>query len=169
MPPERVQYAVGDNECAIEYRALRDGTFVMNVGGENHQVGLHGVTGNQIDLAIDQRRITFSVSEDDTNRYVHAPTGDVVLTELERFPKPGVAEFSGGLYAPMPGKVLATEVSAGESVSEGQLLVILEAMKMEHRITAPIDGVVQEVPVSEGDQVDNGQILVVFGENEEES
>jgi biotin carboxyl carrier protein len=47
--------------------------------------------------------------------------------------------------------------------------VILEAMKMEHRITAPIDGVVQEVPVSEGDQVDNGQILVVFEENEEES
>ena len=103
------------------------------------------------------------------NRYVHAPTGDVVLTELDRFPKPGIAEFSGGLYAPMPGKVLATEVSAGESVSEGQLLVILEAMKMEHRITAPIDGVVQEVPVSEGDQVDNGQILVVFEENEEES
>ena len=93
----------------------------------------------------------------------------MVLTELDRFPKPGVAEFSGGLYAPMPGKVLATEVSAGESVSEGQLLVILEAMKMEHRITAPIDGVVQEVPVSEGDQVDNGQILVVFEENEEES
>ena len=169
MPPERVRYAVGDNECALEYRAQRDGTFEMNIGGENHHITLHGVNGNQIDLAIDQRRITFSVSEDDANRYVHAPTGDVVLTQLDRFPKPGIAEFSGGLYAPMPGKVLATEVSAGESVSEGQLLVILEAMKMEHRITAPIDGVVQEVPVSEGDQVDNGQILVVFEENEEES
>ena len=69
----------------------------------------------------------------------------------------------------MPGKVLATEVSAGESVSEGQLLVIIEAMKMEHRITAPIDGVVREVPVSEGEQVDNGQILVVFEETEGES
>ena len=55
---------------------------------------------------------------------------------------------AGGMTAPMPGKVLATEVSPGESVSEGQLLVILEAMKMEHRITAPIDGVVQEVPVN---------------------
>ena len=89
--------------------------------------------------------------------------------ELDRFPEAGVAEFTGGLYAPMPGKVLATEVSAGESVSEGQLLVIIEAMKMEHRITAPIDGVVREVPVSEGEQVDNGQILVVFEENEGES
>ncbi|MEE3184057.1 MAG: biotin/lipoyl-containing protein, partial [Pseudomonadota bacterium] len=113
--------------------------------------------------------IAFAVAEDEANRYVHAPTGDVVLTELDRFPKPGVAEFTGGLYAPMPGKVLATEVSPGESVSEGQLLVILEAMKMEHRITAPIDGVVQEVPVNEGDQVDNGQILIVFEENEGES
>ena len=169
MPPERVRYAVGDSECAIEYRAKRDGTFDMNVGGDNHHVTVHGVTDNQIDLAIDQRRIAFEVSEDAANRYVHAPTGDVVLTELDRFPKPGVAEFTGGLYAPMPGKVLATEVSAGDSVSAGQLLVILEAMKMEHRITAPIDGVVQEVPVSEGDQVDNGQILVVFEESEEES
>jgi len=169
MPPERVGYAVGDSEYAIEYRANRDGTFDVNVSGDDHHVTLHGVNGDQIDLAIDQRRIAFAVSEDEANRYVHAPTGDVVLTELDRFPKPGVAEFTGGLYAPMPGKVLATEVSPGESVSEGQLLVILEAMKMEHRITAPIDGVVQEVPVNEGDQVDNGQILIVFEENEGES
>ena len=169
MPPERVRYTVGESEVAIEYRAQRDGTFDMHVAGDDHHVTLHGVNGDQIDLAIDQRRIAFSISEDETNRYVHAPTGDIVLVELDRFPEAGVAEFTGGLYAPMPGKVLATEVSPGESVSEGQLLVILEAMKMEHRITAPIDGVVREVPVSEGEQVDNGQILVVFEETEGES
>ena len=62
----------------------------------------------------------------------------------------------------MPGKVLATEISAGDAVKEGQILVVLEAMKMEHRITAPIDGTVKELNVTEGDQVDNGQILVVL-------
>ena len=103
MPPERVGYAVGDSEYAIEYRANRDGTFDVNVSGADHHVTLHGVNGDQIDLAIDQRRIAFAVSEDEANRYVHAPTGDVVLTELDRFPKPGVADFTGGVSAPMPG------------------------------------------------------------------
>ena len=50
-------------------------------------------------------------------------------------------DIEGGLSAPMPGKILTTEVSVGQKVRAGQLLVILEAMKMEHRIIAPMDGV----------------------------
>ena len=69
--------------------------------------------------------------------------------------------------APMPGKILATEVAVGDTVVAGQLLVILEAMKMEHRITAPVDGKVTQVNVAEGDQVDNGAMLVVLEEQEE--
>ena len=64
----------------------------------------------------------------------------------------------------MPGSVLATEVAAGASVSKGDLLLIMEAMKMEHRITAPRDGVVASVHVAVGDQVDNGQLLVSMAE-----
>ena len=66
----------------------------------------------------------------------------------------------------MPGAVLATQVSAGAKVSKGDLLVILEAMKMEHRIVAPRDGVVDQVHVSVGDQVDNAQLLVTLTEEE---
>ncbi len=66
----------------------------------------------------------------------------------------------------MPGKVLVTEVRAGDRVKEGQLLVILEAMKMEHRITAPVAGVIKALNVTEGEQVDNGQVLVVFEDAE---
>ncbi|MED5346878.1 MAG: biotin/lipoyl-containing protein, partial [Pseudomonadota bacterium] len=53
---------------------------------------------------------------------------------------------------------------AGASVSKGDLLLIMEAMKMEHRITAPRDGVVASVHVAVGDQVDNGQLLVSMAE-----
>jgi biotin carboxyl carrier protein len=62
----------------------------------------------------------------------------------------------------MPGKVLSTRVAAGQAVNAGQLLVILEAMKMEHHITAPYDGVVAEVRVDDGEQVDNGALLLVI-------
>jgi geranyl-CoA carboxylase alpha subunit len=64
----------------------------------------------------------------------------------------------------MPGSVLATEVNAGDTVGKGQLLVILEAMKMEHRIVAPRDGIVEQLHVTVGDQVDNAQLLVTLAD-----
>ena len=63
----------------------------------------------------------------------------------------------------MPGKVLKVFVSAGESVSEGQALVLLEALKMEIEVNAPKDGTVAEVPVSAGQQVSPGDVLVALG------
>ena len=69
-----------------------------------------------------------------------------------------------GLKAPMPGKVLAVEVAQGQSVDKGQLLLILEAMKMEHRITAPAAGVIKALAVTVGEQVANGALLVTFEE-----
>ena len=60
----------------------------------------------------------------------------------------------------MPGKVTAVEVSAGEKVSEGQRLLTLEAMKMEHGLTAPFDGTVAELSAQAGAQVSEGAVLV---------
>jgi acetyl/propionyl-CoA carboxylase alpha subunit len=66
----------------------------------------------------------------------------------------------GEIEAPMPGKVTAVEVSQGETVSKGQRLLTLEAMKMEHALTAPFDGVVAELNAREGAQVSEGTVLV---------
>ncbi|HEX7346699.1 MAG TPA: biotin carboxylase N-terminal domain-containing protein [Candidatus Limnocylindrales bacterium] len=65
------------------------------------------------------------------------------------------------LVAPMPGQVLALPVETGATVTAGDTVVILEAMKMEHAVTAPRDGVVREVVVRQGDQVTRGQRLAV--------
>ena len=65
-----------------------------------------------------------------------------------------------GMTAPMPGKILEVKVADGESVESGQLLLIMEAMKMEHRIVAPSDGMVSKVNFSAGDQVQQGDVLV---------
>ena len=70
----------------------------------------------------------------------------------------GVAD--GVIAAPMPGKVTAVEVSHGETVSKGQRLLTLEAMKMEHGLTAPFDGTVAELSAEAGAQVSEGAVLV---------
>jgi 3-methylcrotonyl-CoA carboxylase alpha subunit len=74
----------------------------------------------------------------------------------------------GEIEAPMPGKVTAVEVSAGEKVEKGQRLLTLEAMKMEHALTAPFDGSVAELNTKAGAQVTEGQILVKVEPAEEQ-
>ena len=62
--------------------------------------------------------------------------------------------------APMPGTILAVNVKDGDSVKKGDVLFVLEAMKMENEIMAPRDGVVAGVHVAKGDSVDSGKVLV---------
>ena len=69
---------------------------------------------------------------------------------------------AGGVAAQLSGRVLRVAVAAGETVEAGQLLLVLEAMKMENEINAPRAGTVKDVPVGEGDQVSEGDTLVVL-------
>lgn len=65
--------------------------------------------------------------------------------------------------SPMPGTILSVAVKAGDAVKKGDLLVVLEAMKMENEILAPCDGTVASVAVSQGAMVESGATLVVIG------
>ena len=77
---------------------------------------------------------------------------------------PGVAVTGGdNVTAPMPGNILKVNVNVGDAVKEGQVLVVLEAMKMENEIMAPKNGTVTQVVVSKGSTVDTGAALVVIG------
>jgi propionyl-CoA carboxylase alpha chain len=94
----------------------------------------------------------------------------VELTGVPRFAEAARDDaVAGGLLAPMPGTVLAVQVAAGDEVEVGQLLMTVEAMKMEHRITAPRTGVVREVRARAGDQAAAGDLLAVIGEAEREA
>jgi len=70
-----------------------------------------------------------------------------------------LAAGDGDIRSPMPGKVVSVGVALGDSVAKGQVLLVLEAMKMEHAMTAPFDGVVEILSVSTGDQVSEGVAL----------
>jgi len=69
-------------------------------------------------------------------------------------------DVGDNIIAPMPGSVKAVHVGVGDTVSEGDALVILEAMKMEHTLTASRDGMIAEVNIGENEQVEDGMILV---------
>ena len=73
-----------------------------------------------------------------------------------------VAEVSD-LKAPMPGLVLSIEVEEGQEVKKGDVLMILEAMKMENAIKAPADLVIKEIKCKQSEAVDKGQVLMIFG------
>ena len=70
------------------------------------------------------------------------------------------AVASGTLTSPMPGRVVSIEVNEGDSVSRGQKLVALEAMKMEHSLEAPFDGVVVQLDVGIGSQLEEGAFVL---------
>lgn len=95
--------------------------------------------------------------------WVHAEGHTFKLERIE----PGASDTDdgGGLTAPMPGKVLDVLVVAGEVVSAGTTLMVLEAMKMEHRIVAATDGVVMAVHFAAGDQVEQGVALLTLDES----
>ncbi|MBB3602078.1 propionyl-CoA carboxylase alpha chain [Mycolicibacterium sp. BK556] len=142
-------------EHRVAYRFTRDGLVLPDDG-----VTLVSAQPDRVVLAGDGGVATaFEVSRYGTEVYVDSPLGPVTLTAAPRFPEPGSAVEKGSLLAPMPGSVIRLGAALGDTVTLGQPLVWLEAMKMEHTINAPTDGVVTQLDVSVGQQVDVGTVL----------
>jgi propionyl-CoA carboxylase alpha chain len=154
----------------VAYTLNRDGSHAVTLAQptpQHHVVRVFSADEHGIELEIDGQRSSVAISAIDDRRLLHGPFGDLELLELPRFPRANRADFRGGLKAPMPGKVLSIAVSPGQAVSRGELLLVLEAMKMEHRITAPADGTVQAIRVAQGEQVANGAVLVMIEERKD--
>lgn len=167
MPPETVTYAYGEDEIQVDYRSQRDDSFNIHSDGIDYSVTINSREGNGIVLEIDGIRRAFTVTSDVDRWHVHGPSGQVDLTELPRFPVRDLTLNAAGLVAPMPGKVLDIFGKVGDEVEKGQVLLILEAMKMEHRIESPRSSTIAEIKVEVGEQVVNGAMLIVLAEEED--
>lgn len=142
-------------EHEVRYRFTRSGLELPDHDG----VSLVSATPAQVVLTVAGVDRPFEVARYGHDVFVDSPTGPVHLVAVPRFGDPDDAVAHGSLLAPMPGSVLRVGAAVGDSVTAGQPLVWLEAMKMEHTITAPSDGVLAELNVEPGQQVDVGFVI----------
>jgi len=163
--PQWAEYEVGDRVHRVEYRHLGENVFTVFVGETEQQVRVVSWDDPRLTLEVEGHRSTARVIMSGDRAYVHARDVDVALVLKPRFPDKSLLVPAGGCVAPMPGKIIEVRVSKGDTVQAGQVLLIMEAMKMEHSVSAPRDGTVDQVSVVSGDQVDADALLVVVSES----
>ncbi|HOA64739.1 MAG TPA: biotin/lipoyl-binding protein [Coprothermobacter proteolyticus] len=142
--------------------------YVVRVNGKEYNVEIES-ENEEIFLKSVTRAATSETQtrrEESTQKAEPAPTaaGTSAPTTSSVPQKPAAPAKTGGtvVEAPLPGKILRINVSAGSQVKRGDLLLILEAMKMENEILAPVDGVVDSVLVSPNQTVNTHDPLVVL-------
>ncbi|HLV89522.1 MAG TPA: biotin carboxylase N-terminal domain-containing protein [Acidimicrobiia bacterium] len=140
----------------IAYRVTGDGASVEGFTGE-----IVSVAADRVTLRIGDEVAVWEVSRYGPVRWVDSAHGSVRLEEVPRFTPTVTEQVAGSLHAPMPGKIVRVAVAEGDTVEEGQLLVVIEAMKMEHSLRSPQAGSVTRVLCRPGDQVESEAVLVV--------
>jgi propionyl-CoA carboxylase alpha chain len=144
-----------DTEHRVSYRYTRTGLDLPDDKG----IGLVSADPTRVVLTDHGVETAFTVARYGDQVYVDSARGSVGFTEVPRFPESDSALEQGSLVAPMPGSVIRIGAALGDTVTAGQPLVWLEAMKMEHTITAPADGVITQLDVTVGQQVEVGAVL----------
>jgi biotin carboxyl carrier protein len=126
-------------------------------GDDERSVRLEGVgdrpvsdavrAGNVVHVGVDGQSLEFGIAAPPT------------VEEAVRHAAAARGEGGSVLTAPMPGRVIAVRAADGSQVVAHQVVVLIEAMKMEHAVVAPLDGILTRLAVAEGDQVQRGDLL----------
>ncbi|WP_138516930.1 acetyl/propionyl/methylcrotonyl-CoA carboxylase subunit alpha [Rhodoferax bucti] len=156
-------------------------SFALEYAGEPHTAVLTTVRGNYtlavagqslplqwavgatgaLDLQLGAQRVVANIYQNADVAHVFTAQGAIQIVAIDALAHAGETHAEGGrLTAPMPGKVVSFAVKAGDAVTKGQALAVMEAMKMEHTIAAPADGTVAELLFAPGDQVTEGAELL---------
>ncbi len=172
--PQRRVLAIGERELAVDYLFRRGRLERLSVDGvELETPVVHRAEVDEVDLVVDGLRRRFAITvvtdsrDEPSTVSVAGPAGSVTLAVVPRFAEPSSDGPAGSTVASMPGTVITVEVQPGDRVTEGDVLLVLEAMKMELAIAASTGGVVTSVPVAAGDGVEAGTVLVVVEPDED--
>jgi len=159
-----LQSAAGQPLAAVLER-LHDGATVLSIGERRWPFAARALGAARHEVQLGGQRGVLAVYAQNERYAVFADAGSALVAEHDPIAHAGdQAGESGRLTAPMPGKVVALHVKAGDTVQRGQALAVMEAMKMEHTLHAPRDGRVLEVLYAAGDQVVEGGELLRLSE-----
>ena len=159
LPHQEVRLLHNEDELKVKYRSLKNGDFISEI---DENIRIFDWSMDFIDVEISNTRYRSKISIEDDLLLVHTYKGNLLFKILPKFNIAQEEVVKGGLVAPMPGKVVEIKVKKGSSIKKGDTLVILEAMKMEHKVLAPDNGKIKEVLIKENEQVENGATLVVL-------
>ena len=134
------------------------GDVAIEVDGRRHRVGAEIVHHS---LGLDADGVGA------VTVHTRSASGALSLMLAPRFVLHDAQAEGGGPICPLPGTVIAVSVAAGDQVTDGQVLMVVEAMKMEHKIIAPADATVTDVRFAVGDRVDQGDLLVALEHSQE--
>ena len=140
----RVTATIAQRNYDLEVISPEPGVYLLFLGNDVHEARVWSAEANSLRVTVGGRAFTAGIIDRKHRRSIeHRQEGRQHLT------------------APMPGKVIRILLKAGDEVSAGQGVVVVEAMKMQNEIKSPKTGRILEVRVSEGDTINNNQVLAV--------
>ena len=148
-------------EHEVSYSVDPHGFSMEGVG----LVVLGKASPDTVSLRVDGAEFQYETARYGDDRYVHSEDGPAHLITVPRFPESDSDEDAASLHAPMPGTLIRVDVAVADKVVEGQVLVVMEAMKMEHTLRSPHNGTVVDVRHTAGDQIEADAVLVVVEED----
>lgn len=162
-----MQYLYEYNGQQVSVRISRrpDGQYEADIDGRTVVFSASPIGQNGWLMVKDGARAVATVSANTNTRHAHVNRQHYTLSTPEKGGRGRKRAGAGGdLTAQMPGQITDVRVVAGDTVASGQVLLVMEAMKMEIRVTAPTEGIVKSVLVQKGQVVERGQLLAELGE-----
>ena len=155
--------------CKIKVENSGKGKYIFTKNDQKHECQINDIAENMIDFSVDNERFRTSVSIDDKQHIMVRMHGfdfevkcDDILGDESVIGDSGQGSerHDNDLVSPMPGKVIDVRVKPGDKVTKGEIVAIIESMKMENNIIAPFDSSVEDVYVEKGSSVGGAQLLV---------
>jgi 3-methylcrotonyl-CoA carboxylase alpha subunit len=167
----RIQKKTGfsfENEIMeVEDFEIKNDNYKININGMEY-AGKFFIAKNRVTLSFNDENCTVFISENREDHYAVSFRGFEYSFSRDAFPvkendnaDTGI-QTNGSIFSNMPGRVVRIQKAVGETVHKGEILIIVESMKMENNIMAPADGLIETVEVAEGEPVDQSTLLMVL-------
>ncbi len=163
-----MKYLTIINNQQFEVEIHRDGKLTVN--GHPHEVDFLNIGDSRYSIIKDFKSLELIIESNEEGydillagrRYTGQVLDERALSMANR--KSGMKHGGGEVNSPMPGLIVLIPVAIGDTIKEGQTVVILESMKMQNELKSPKDGIVENIHITQGQTVDKGALLINIGD-----